>query len=98
MRLVNGVGVQLYEGPDVPEILVTGIDRVEMIDVGLYRFVCTIGQTSGGVPERRVNLYLDATVGAIAHGIMLAFAKVVELRKVPLAPLTRPRRQAGTKH
>jgi hypothetical protein len=70
----------LYEADGVLEVTVTDVDRLEALGGGLFRFVCTTPRVFDGNEERRVNLYLNATPGAIVRGIGLIFTKIPGMR------------------
>jgi len=72
----------LYEVGDAPRILVTGIDRLDTLDEGLYCFVCTCPTSAGGHDGRKVVLYLECTPKAIATGVMFSFLRVKELMRL----------------
>ena len=69
----------LYEGENVPRVLVTGFDRMDQPDPGVYCFVGTVKASVSGQPERRVAIYLDVTPSAIIDGLLLVLAGATHL-------------------
>jgi hypothetical protein len=70
----------LNETGSAPRVLVTDWDRIETFGDGIYTFVGTSPLNVEGHQERVVVVYITVTWRAVARGVLLSAAHVVELR------------------
>jgi hypothetical protein len=76
----------LFEDGAAPRILITGFDRIEDIDSGLYRYVATVGATQSGIRGNMVVCYIDITYAGVASGVSQSLLKIKRLASGLWAP------------
>lgn len=76
----------LIEDGTAPRVLVTDLDRFEIVSEGLYCFVCTNAVLVGRERSDRVDLYLDCTPHAISKGIGLVWRQAPALIRAHTLP------------
>lgn len=86
MGSLKSATLPLFEDGEAPRVLVTGFDRVETIDAGLYRYVATVNGIFRDVPARKVVCYIDITYAGVSAGIGLSFRHVRRLASGLLVP------------
>lgn len=98
MRVTASRRSHLIEDGAAKRVLVTDLDRFEMISDGLYCFVCTNAVQIGRDRADRVDLYLDCTGHAISKGIGLVWRQAPKLIRANTLPKLFGTYTAGGRH